>query len=359
MIKRSENVQRIIVPTGYMGSGSSAITDLVSEFNGCIDARKNYEYVLLHCPNGLFDLEDKLLIGNNALRSDEAIRSFKEQMQKLDHKKYWWVGNYKKTIGPHFMEYTNDFIENITGYQVDNFWYPHEEVNTKMFLKLLIEKPFKLLGVKFKKVTKYKDGMYLSYISAKDFYKYAKEYVSNVVRYINNDNDNIILDQFLLPHNLYRVDNYFDDSLKVIVVDRDPRDVFVLNKYIWQDKQVGVPFPMEAEEFCKFYKEMRESEKKTHSNKILRIHFEDLIYNYDKEIKKIMHFLDYQESDHLIKKERFNPDLSIRNTQIFRDKKYAEEVKTIESELKDYLYHFPYELDNDIKNTREYDVGEV
>ena len=91
-------MDRIIVPTGYMGSGSSAITDLVSEFKDCQNEYKSYEYILLHCPNGLFDLEDKLLNGNNAIRSDEAIRTFELQTNKLYDKKYWWVGNYKKLL---------------------------------------------------------------------------------------------------------------------------------------------------------------------------------------------------------------------------------------------------------------------
>lgn len=68
-------MNKIIIPTGYMGSGSSAITDLVAEFEDCKNEFKSYEYVMLHCPNGLFDLEDKLLTGNNAIRSDEALRT--------------------------------------------------------------------------------------------------------------------------------------------------------------------------------------------------------------------------------------------------------------------------------------------
>ena len=106
-------MDKIIVSTGYMGSGSSAVTDLVSEFKDCQNEHKSYEYIMLHCPNGLFDLEDKLLLGNNALRSDEAIRSFEEQMKKLYDKKYWWVGNYKKIIGPNFKKITDKFISNI------------------------------------------------------------------------------------------------------------------------------------------------------------------------------------------------------------------------------------------------------
>ena len=54
-------MRKIIVPTGYMGSGSSAVTDLVAEFKDCQNDYGDYEYIFLHSPNGLFDLEDKLL----------------------------------------------------------------------------------------------------------------------------------------------------------------------------------------------------------------------------------------------------------------------------------------------------------
>ena len=138
-------MNKIIIPTGYMGSGSSAITDLVAEFKDCQNEFKTYEYVMLHCPNGLFDLEDKLLNGNNAIRSDEALRTFENQMRKLYNKKFWWVGNYKKIISEDFMDKVNKYLENITQLKYEGYWYTHEEVDTKMFFKLLIRKPFKML----------------------------------------------------------------------------------------------------------------------------------------------------------------------------------------------------------------------
>ena len=57
--------------------------------------------------------------------------------------------------------------------------------------------------------------------------------------------ENIILDQFLLPFNLFRVDNYFDDRLKAIVVERDPRDVFIINKYIDKSSVLNTAFFVE------------------------------------------------------------------------------------------------------------------
>lgn len=71
-----ETQHKIVIPTGYMGSGSSAVTDLLSEIDGYSCTNGNFEYVFMHCPNGVFDLEDKLLKGNNDLRSDESFRHF-------------------------------------------------------------------------------------------------------------------------------------------------------------------------------------------------------------------------------------------------------------------------------------------
>lgn len=351
-------MERIIVPMGYMGSGSSAITDLVSEFRDCQNEYKSYEYVLLHCPNGLFDLEDKLLIGNNAIRSDEAIRSFELQMKKLYNKKFWWVGNYQKVISPNFMNITNNYIKEIEEFNFPGYWYIHEEVDTKMFFKLLIRKPLKVLSmnkIKFKKVLKYNDGMRISYINDKDFYEKSHNYIYSIIEEISKGKNNIILDQFLLPFNLFRVDNYFDDKLKAIVVERDPRDVFIINKYIWQQKQICVPFPLDVNEFCEFYKKMRQSEKPCDSNKVLRIRFEDLVYDYDNKVKEIMAFLNFKEKDHINKKTRFIPEMSIKNTQLFRKSEYQKESKVIEEKLKEYLYDFPYEINNDVKNTVEFE----
>lgn len=349
---------KIIIPTGYMGSGSSAITDLISEFKNCKNDFKSYEYILLHCPNGLFDLEDKLLIGNNAIRSDEAIRTFETQMEKLFNKKFWWVGNYKNIIGSNFMKITNEYIKSLTDFNYNGYWYMHEEVNNKMFFKLLIRKPLKLLTlnkVRFNKVLKYNDGMRICLPTKKEFYEKSKQYIYKIIKEISQGKENVILDQFLLPFNLNRVDNYFDDNAKVIVVERDPRDVFILNKYIWQRKQLCVPVPLNVDEFCKYYKRMRESEIRSESNKVLRIKFEDLIYKYNETLEMILKHLGFTKKDHVNKKSRFNPEISIKNTQLFNNAKYKKEIEIIEKELKEYLYDFPYSLENQVANTVEFE----
>lgn len=351
-------MKRIIVPTGYMGSGSSAITDLISEFKDCSNEFKTYEYVLLHCPNGLFDLEDKLLLGNNALRSDEAIRTFETQMKKLYDKKFWWVGNYKNIISVDFMDITNEYVKSLTNFNYRGYWYMHEEVNIQMFFKLVVRKFLKILTlnkIRFNKVLKYDDGMRISLVTEKEFYEKSRKYIYDIINLISRGKNNVILDQLLLPFNLHRIDNYFDNKLKVVVVERDPRDVFILNKYIWGKKQIRIPVPTEVNEFCEYYKRMRENEKECNSEKVLRVKFEDLIYNYESELQKIKIFLGFKDVDHINKYDRFNPNMSIKNTQLFNGEEYTEEVKVIEKKLGKYLYNFPYKMKNSVNDSVEFE----
>lgn len=350
-------MKRIIVPTGYMGSGSSAITDLIAEYKDCDNKNKSFEYVFLHCPDGLFDLEDKLLLGNNAFRSDEAIRTFRKCMKELYDRKYWWVGNYKKIIGENFEQITNKYIESLIDFNFKGFWYTHEKTDLRMFFILCFNRIIKMITfgkVKLKRPFRYKDGMRISLIGEKEFYEKSSKYIYDVIKEISND-ENIILDQLLLPFNLYRVDKYFGDELKVVTVERDPRDVFILNKYIWGAKNICVPIPTEVNAFCEYYRKMRNKERITNSKKVLRIRFEDLIYKYDETIEKIEKFMGFKKTDHINPRSRFNPDISIKNTQLFNEKKYTEERKIIEKKLKDYLYDFPYELDNKVEETVEFE----
>ena len=87
----------------------------------------------------------------------------------------------------------------------------------------------------------------------------------------------------------------------------------------------------------------------------MRVRFEDLIYDYDKKVSEIANFLGFKDSDHINKKSRFNPDISIKNTQLFRKNDYKDEIKIIEEKLSNYLYDFPYEINNDVKDTVEFE----
>ncbi len=337
---------QIVVPTGYMGSGSSAITDLLREIQGYDCKNETFEYVLMHCPDGVFDLEDKLLFGNNAIRSDEAIHRFIECINMLYDRKNYWISSYKKKISPSFQKYSKEYISKITTATFpDTYWYFQENPDTfllqlknyicRVVCKITSEK------IKLSRPLKYK-SMNIAFPVAEDFYMATKRYLQRIFDDLGYRDSNLVLDQFLLPHNLYRIENYFDDNLRVIVVDRDPRDVFVLNKYKWTPDKMGIPYPLDALDFSEFYKKMRRNERFVDDKRILRIHFEDLVYKYDEVIGGIYTFLGIDDSFHLNKRKYFNPNISIENTHLCHLNSMIEmECNVIAKELEEYIYEFP------------------
>lgn len=147
---------------------------------------------------------------------------------------------------------------------------------------------------------------------------------------------NIILDQLLLPHNIYRAEKYFDDRMECFVVNRDPRDVFIFNKYVWTKSGEQVPFPMDVNEFCGYYRRLRAIERKVENIHVHTIQFEDLVYKYDEMLAKIEDILQLNDDCHSKKKQMFNPERSINNTQLFMKDKYKKEVEIIEKELSEF-----------------------
>ena len=338
---------QIVVPTGYMGSGSSAITDLISEIEGYYSENGSYEYILMHCPDGIFDLEDKLLNGNNCIRSDEAIHRFQICMNELYQKKFYWPGGYQKKISEDFIIYCCNFIQNLNPIEIrDTYWYFQEKPSgIKMYMVHVLRKLFKKLG--FYKtlinVPLQYQNMQVVIPDEKKFFHEARVLLENIYNDLGYASKNLILDQFLLPHNLFRIKNYFDDSLRVFVVDRDPRDVFILNKYFWKEQKCPVPYPLQVDEFCRMYKAVRESERIVSDTRILRLHFEDLVFNYEQVLSKIYLFLGIEAEAHeKYKRTKFNPDISVNNTMLFKKGEFDfQEMNVIEKKLSDYLYDFP------------------
>ncbi len=340
----------LVIPTGYMSSGSSAITDLLSEFDCFSSASDNpddntetrpygsQEFIFMHCPYGILDLEKSLLNPISHLSSDEAIKKFREMMEKLYYLKGWWPSYYNEYISPDFMQYVDDYLDELTDYKFRGFWYMDEIPTQKPFLKKVENR---LKGIK------YLDNatMNLAYPDEEKFVKATKKFIDKILNDLAKGKENVIIDQLLLPYNEAALNKYFDNT-KMIIVERDPRDVFVLNSKI----DAVVPFPTEARAYAKFYKRLRELSAKQNNKNILYVKFEDLIYKYNDTVKTICKFLNIDESLHTRIKTKCIPEKSIDNTQLFRVYDKEEDIKIIERELKDYLYDFPYVYDKKERN---------
>lgn len=338
-------MNKIVIPVSYMGSGSSAITDLLSEFDEYIAPMGSNEIMLMHCPNGVFDLEDKLLFANNAVRSDEALRSFDKAMKELYDLKFWWAGNYKKSVSPKFYQYVREYIDELTQYEINAFWYMQEKPNFIMLIKRAFEKGIRMISfgsITLKRPLRYQT-MKLSFIEKEEFYESSMKFLLKIFNDMGIQEHNLILDQLFTPFDVHRFPRYFQENVECFVVDRDPRDVFLLNKYVWAPADTPVPFPVDVHAFVRYYKSIRRMEKKSDCKNIHHIHFEDIVYRYDDTIKYIKDILKIADDQHKKKRCFFDPDKSIDNTQLFYDCNYEDEVRVIEQELKEYLYAFPYE----------------
>lgn len=269
-----------IAVTGYCGTGSSAVCDLLKEYQSCSEGKlSHYEHIPFYTPDGLFDLEDKLLIGNNLQRSDEAIDHFVQEMKRLNDNNFGWFGGYKKHFGEAFMTSVDQFVAEITEFSFPGGWsYTAKKMQWSpvQFAKdcirtVLGKKMYRNFGEKQKNSSK--KNICCSFVSEEEFYKSARLFVQRYLSMTQAETEYTIYDHLVLPHNLWRMEHYFDSDFKVIVVDRDVRDLFVLGKYVWPSMGSYAPFPREVEKFVDFWYKMRACEQYVESDRILRINF--------------------------------------------------------------------------------------
>lgn len=350
----------IVAVTGYHGTGSSAVLDLLVEYEGCSECGlRSYEHVPLYFPNGLFDLEHKLLLGNDPHRSDEAIKSFRGAMYELNRQKFGWMGTYQQYFGNAFKDNVDEFIANITQFKCNGLWYNYYKRGNLTPVKLLKDciktlipgreiygdfgrEPPQLL----------KQELEISFVTEQEFFSHAKRFVRNYCDMVNRDNvPTLLIDHLLFPHNAYKVEKYFDDDFRLIVVDRDVRDLFVLCKYVWAGMGFDSPYPTEAEAFLQHRINMKRAERRTDDPRVLYINFEDLIYRYDETVAQIEKFVGLTPEQHLHPRTRFIPENSINNTQNFRIEEAWENEVALFEEAGVELYPFPYERKTQLEKT--------
>ena len=344
---------KYLAVTGFYATGSSAVIDLLNGHPDFSESTKDpYEHVILYNPGSIFDLEWKLLYNNDLHRSDEAIKTFIKEMDRLKQN-FGWFGSFNNMFGDKFDKIEENYVNSLIEYKHGLISYKDYKKVRFSLIKMIAQIGARIL--KKRKIYKYgrqyvyyKDSkvQFYSNPSKEKFFEESQKFVSSYASLFEQGDKKIVFDHLVLPNHLNRIDNYFTDDFKFIVVNRDPRDLFALSKYIYQSKN---PFPLDVNQFCDFYLKQQACLKE--NKRILKVQFEDLIYQLDKTKKEIFDFCEVKDAEY---QSQLFPEKSINNTQTFRlNGKWNEEVKVIEERLKDYLYKFPYERTPELKETFE------
>lgn len=327
----------IIGACGYGATGSGAIFDFLREFDD-IQVKSEAEFKYTYQVDGLQDLEYHLMkqYAKNA-SGDMAIKRFLSSVnyahtpfvgQAVPRKEYIRLSKeyassiYQATwIGMESADYEVGFLpKSVTVLGFKKFIIPWYE---KIFKKTYNFWPLRRLYVAIEP-----DG----------FYEKSAQYMEKMLLAMGFDlSKPILLNQPFEGNNPENSFKYFKNP-KAIVVDRDPRDVFLAHEKVYFGEGRHMPRG-DVKAFVELYRNVRKNQKRIENDKIIFINFEDLVYNYEKTTQKVINFLGIK--NHSNPKKFFDPEKSIFNTQLYNKYLgYDDEIKYIENELKEYL--FPY-----------------
>ena len=190
----------------------------------------------------------------------------------------------------------------------------------------------------------------MSFPDQEKYFEASKRYLKNVLdgfRTLNNlDTNSIItLHNAIPPYStkfIERGSRYFDQC-KVVIVDRDPRDIFLnypkdsYGRYIPTTDSIH----KKAQGFIHFYKSIRKYQDEVRSkSNVLFLRFEDCVINYDEYLNRLYSFSNLNSDLHKNKGTIFKPELSIKNIGMWKDSKgdMLRAIDLIERELTQYLY---------------------
>lgn len=332
----------IIGTCGFTGSGSSAVSDYLKEFQ-TVNVFDKIEFIIAHSPDGLEDLNFQLNEHCSKYTSSEvAIHRF------IQNVKSYYIDNVrKKATKKQIRDLTLKYVSAITqvswigcgsadlqlvSSDISRFFFRRARaIVTKM--PLALKNRWRLYPA---------HNMYFS-SHVDNFDLITKQYVHDLLVILGADfSKPLVLNQPFSGTNPQLAFPYFDDPL-AIIVDRDPRDIYISTKmsYILNKGRYCYQIPsQDARQFALYYQKMHEKQMfRIPDSRVLLIRFEDMIYRYEETTAKIIKFCGLQESERC--KSFFDPHKSIVNTQTFR--RYpdlAKDTAYIEKELSEYLYDF-------------------
>lgn len=331
---------KIITCASYYGCGSSAVTDLFSEYDS-VTSLGDFEFRFLHDIDGISDLEFHLTECPNRHNSGHALKRFMKLAEFNSGNRL--NPRYEKFFNNQFLRLTQDYCNELTLYSYPGCWfydyYDHHSIigyySIRFLERILSHMPF----IKWRPMQE--SQTYGVLTDNSQFITITQNYLSRLLNAGNKNNSKyLMIDQLMPSSNVVRCLRYIKEDTFVFVVDRDPRDLYIMINHVWKNDKVA---PKSPELFCKWIEFTRgcSNERDSQNNHVLKLNFEDLIYRYEETRNRIVKMVGLDESKHVQPFSSFNPRRSIVNTKTWEQ--YPEEadaIKYIEQHLHQYLYDF-------------------
>ena len=328
---------------GYGYTGSGAVLDLIKETDSC--RLIETEFMLPYFPDGLEDLAYHLVEQpSRFFSSDIALLRFRELTRKMAKQ----PGNVcNRASHGEFGRLSDEYIQAITQIVWKGYWVvePFIAENDAARIKRKVLRHV----IPRRSALREKACRDLRFsIRPEAFYEKTEAYLKAIVGEKGNS-EMIVINQPFPANAPGRSMKLFGKGTKAVIVDRDPRDVYLLCRDHVKTRWVPTD---SVEKFITYYQQLHAF--RTENPDILYLRFEDLVFDYENTKDRIFRFLGVDPARHTRKRQFFNPDVSAGNTLLFRkDTAREADIRRIEAELKEYLYPFPE------TGCREYAGGDI
>lgn len=336
----------IIGTTSFGGTGGSALTNILEEFKCIKPLRGGAEFECKFFTNTIFPLETAL---KNQLYVNAAVKEMLYQAYTMSKDKF-----YAENFGTdNFIKLTNEYINSVTGVwlggsysEKDYFFISKKEQNNFVKAKALFNSLYKNADnlyeqyhwePSFQQVVNQYYGKFTD-----DFYTKTQEYTAKLFNITGEKQRFVLVDSIFRPETAVQELNWYTNA-KFIIVDRDPRDHYIINKIYWGDTHIPT---WNVDSYIDWFKTYRSCNERNsaYPEKILQLRFEDLIYKYEESLVRIKTFLSLTDDEHIKKGQVFIPEKSRTNTQVFRKHpEYAGDIRKIEKELSEFCYNYSEE----------------
>jgi len=327
-----------IFVAGLGATGSSAVIDLLKEVRSFFVFEN--EFRLFVDPGGLINLRDALVDNWSIYQTDYAIKKYRKIVYAINKRfrsPYSTLGH-DKYLDDQLIPLTDEFLDNITELRYDGLWYGIDNLLKRQLNKYKI----------FSRKRIVTEPIYVGKnLTVEEFNGFTDDYINKLIGYclIKYNKKHFCFNEnfsCLFPEKIL---NMVKGS-KMIIVVRDPRDVFataIENRW--------TAAPGINKDFIKWenlifnrwitiHKRLKDLDPEEKYYKIIK--FEDLIGNYNKIKSIIFEWCHVAIKDHVDEKRYLNPQISRRNIGLWKQILKKEDAQLIYNLFNKYYEYYNY-----------------